>query len=402
MAMAATSVIGLGKTVLLAKILGADDLGSYGLTMLVAQFGVYLGNWGILSAVSNQLPVALGRADPGTDDLFDRSLGAMLISSLVTAAVYLFIVLIFVDPSTEAQTVLVLAAVVTLATSVGEYALLLLRVQRRLAALGGTYLLRAVSTVLLAAGAGALLGYAGAVCAEIVGMVAAVTFARVRWLRGIRPRMPSLGRMRWLVRWGGPLMVANLIIVTSSTVDRLFVAAALPDEFGQYVFATLIVTMWLAISGIVSQAQAPQLLYELGAGLSLPDLRRKALRVNAWVAAGGGLGLAVLIPLVNLLKSRGFSEYEAGLEIMPILYAGGLLNMLSFPGFILHALKPSYSTLGAATAATVAVVGGFILTAGEGTLAQFAWLFVCSQAVLAAIAIGGVEFYVRRADRERP
>lgn len=82
---------------------------------------------------------------------------------------------------------------------------------------------------------------------------------------------------------------------------------------------------------------------------------------------------------------------------MPILYAGGLLLILAFPGFVLHAVRPSLSLIASGLAASVTVGGGALLLAlGDAALSDFAWIFVAGQtAALLAITIG-VEHEVRR------
>jgi O-antigen/teichoic acid export membrane protein len=393
--MGLASFIGLVKTAVLAKVLGVEDLGLYGLAVIVTQFGVHLGNWGILSALNNQLPLALGRGEERTPGLVGRALGAVILASALTGVVYLLVVLAL-PGSSDVRFALALALALVVATTLFEFILLLLRVERRLLPLGAMYVVRAVLAVALGAAAGVLWGFTGVIAVEVAILVAIALAARQRWLPAVRVWRPRAAETRWLVSWGAPIMVANLIVVGSASIDRLFVAAVLPDELGQYIFATIVVTAWLAVSGILAQALAPKYLFEHGAGLDLTAIRRKALRVMALAGAGGLLGLPILLLAVDALRSGAYSEFRAGLDVMPILYLGGLLNLLAFPGFLLAALRPSLATAAAAAGALVGLGAGAVLSTRDPSLSDFAWAFVASQAAVLLVVALGVEALVRR------
>jgi O-antigen/teichoic acid export membrane protein len=393
--MAGAAALGLLKGLLLANVLGARGLGYYGLVVIVTQFGTYVSNWGILSALNNQLPIALGRGDDDVGEIVGRSLGALLASIAITAALYVAVVTALAPEDRDVWVALSFAAVVTAATTLCEFHFLLLRVQRRLLPLGAMYLLRAVAAIALGVAAGALWGYRGVIASELIALLLAILVARRLWLRYVRPARPTRARTLWLIRWGAPLLLANVIVTLSFAVDRVFVAAALPDELGQYIFASFAVVAWLAVSGMLGQAVAPQLLYEYGAGESLRRVRTKALRLSGLVGGLGVGGLLGLLVLRGWLADGIFADYEAGLEAMPILYLGGLVSVLAFPGFLLHALRPELSLLAAGLGALAAVVGGAVLAARGADLNSFAWLFVTSQVVVTAVMLVAVEWLAR-------
>ena len=394
--MAIASVLGLVKGLVFAKVLGADQLGAYGLVLLVSQFGLYIGNWGIMSALNLQLPIALGRAEPGTDALVNRSLGALVVSCALTASVYVGVVLALRPPDDDVLIALLAASVVTVATTVCEFQFLLLRVHRRLVALGKMYLVRAAAAIALGVAAGAAWGFIGVIISELLVLALVIALSRRAWLRHVRVRRPTRADLRWLMARGAPLMVANLLIVGTFTIDRVFVAATLPDEFGQYTLASFVIVGWLAVTGILNQAVAPQLLFEYGEGRSLRDVRRHALRITGMIALLGALGLVVLAGAAGWAKESVLSEFGPGLDAMLILYLGGLVSVVALPGFLLHALRPAFSTASAVLGALVALGGGAALAAGHPNINDFAWLFVASQAVTTAAMLGGVEWVVRR------
>jgi hypothetical protein len=300
-------------------------------------------------------------------------------------------------PGSDERIALAVAVLLVVATTLFEFVLLLLRVEQRLLPLAGTYLARAVLAVAAGAVAGALWGFGGVVAVEVAVLLAVAVAARGRWLPALRVWRPRAEETRWLVSRGWALMVANLIVVGATAVDRVWVAAVLPDELGQYVFAGIVVTAWVALSGILTQALAPKYLFEHGAGLPLRAVRAKAYRIVGLGVLGGLLGLPLLLVAIAVLRSAGFADYDAGLDLMPILYLGGLLNLLAFPSFVLAALRPSLATAAAAGGAAVAVGGGAFLSARDAELADFAWLFVAGQATVLVIVLVGVEAVVRAA-----
>jgi O-antigen/teichoic acid export membrane protein len=223
-----------------------------------------------------------------------------------------------------------------------------------------------------------------------------VIAARRLWLPFIGIAAPSRERMKRLVRAGLPLMVSNVVVAATLAGDRIFVAAALPGEFGQYTFAAMVVLGWVAILGMLEQVVAPRLLHHYGEGTELRDLRREAVRIVLMIGALGIAGLVALLLLTGPLESGALSEYAQGLEVMPILYLGGMLTLFTFPGFVLHAVRPAYSAAASGLAAAVTVVGGFILVAGHPSLNDFAWLFVAAQGSALALITLAVELEVRR------
>lgn len=394
--MAAASALGLVKGVVFAKVLGADQLGAYGIVLLVSQFGLYIANWGVMSALNNQLPIALGRGELDTDGLVNRSLGALILSCSITAIVYLAVVLALTPADDDLLIALLAASIVTVATTVCEFQFLLLRVYRRIVPLGQMYLLRAAGAIALGAVAGTAWGFVGVIISELAVLALVVVATRQAWLAHVRVCRPTRIDLGWLIARGAPLMVANLLIIGTFAIDRVFVAAILPDAFGQYTFASFVVVGWLAITGVLNQAVAPQLLFEYGQGRSLRRVRLHALRVAATVALIGVVGLLVLVAAAAWAKDGVLSEFAPGLDAMLILYVGGLVSVLALPGFLLHALRPAFSTAAAILGAVVALTGGAVLSARHPHINDFAWLFVASQATTTVAMLGGVEWVLRR------
>lgn len=400
--MVAASTIGLIKNLVFAKILGVDQLAYYGIVVLVLQYGLYAANWGILNGLNFRLPIAYGRADAEPENAAQRALGALLLTTAVTAALYLALVFAVHSGDPSTRTALALAALTVSVTTIAEFFVLMLRVRRELIPLALTFLMRALLAVALGAVAGAEFGFEGVVVAELGAVIVVVAVATWRWLPALRPRRPDWSETRSLIRIGVPLTVSNLAVAGTYTVDRIFVAGALPSEqFGQYTFASIVVIAAFAISGIIGQVIGPQVLFEHGAGLELAGVRQRMLRVAAALATAAAAGFAVLLGLIEIARDGLFEEYGPGLDVMPILYLGASFAVLNIYGIVLWAAREFVlvmltSLLGVA----VAGAGGVLLTAGDPSLEDFAWLFVAAQGT-STVAVGlATEVWSRRRRRD--
>ena len=99
-------------------------------------------------------------------------------------------------------------------------------------------------------------------------------------------------------------------------------------------------------------------------------------------------GLPLIITLTHRLKEAGFAEYAAGLDIVPVLYAGGALTAVSLYGYLLLAMR-RYGLVLATTSFGVAsgLTGGGVIALGTPSLADYAWLFLGSQAAIAVATV---------------
>jgi hypothetical protein len=391
--MVIASTIGLTRYALFANTLSVDDFGYYGLILLVLPFGVYIAHWGSLQTLNVELPIAYGRGRQGIAAVESRALGGVLVTSGVTAIVYVA-VLLSVDMSDEdTRTALLLAAAVVLATTVSEFYILVLRVRRELVRLGSVYLIRASAAFCLG-GLGAFLwGYKGAVLFEIAAASIAIC-AGVVWAR-IIPRRPVVTETAARIVAGFPLLVMDLVVAIRYTADRWFVATALPEEFAQYAFASITVTGFLVVYAVLYQAFVPQLLHEYGRGLDLPVLRVRARRLALAIAAVGTASLPLIVGLSEWLSRGIFHEYAQGLDLVPILYVGGIASLLPLYSVVVLASGRFYlAALATASGAAVAIVGGFVIVAHSPSIDEFAWLFLISQFVSAVAAIAAAEWVV--------
>ena len=118
---------------------------------------------------------------------------------------------------------------------------MVLRANRRLIPLGTLYLARNGLLIGLGAAAAIAWGYKGAILGEITALAVILALAATAWRVDLRPRRPTWQTTRFLLRAGGPLLISYSLLFVTFLMDRVFVAAVLPDQLGQYTFASVIV-----------------------------------------------------------------------------------------------------------------------------------------------------------------
>lgn len=395
--MAGASLGGFAKTVVLAKVLGATELGYYGLVPIVLPFGTLLATVGTLAPLGVDLPQLFGAGDPAAAGLRDRTFGLIVLGATVFTAFMIGGVTLTSPGDTGTTTALTLSAFTVALNSLFEFYLVLLRARVRLVALASAYLGRSTMALLATAAAGTAFGYRGAILAEIAVLACMIAFI-ARFLESETiPRRPVPAEATRLIRVGVPLSISGLMLMVVVLADRAFVASRLPDQLGQYTFAAVISVAWFAVTGFVSQAVGSAELHGLGAGRSVRDVRRRLGTVSGLIVGFGLVGLPLVVGVAHALEKGAYSEYRAALEIVPILYAGGALSAVSIYGYVLLALRRfSLVLLATGLGVVVAIVGGAAISAGSPTIADYAWLFFASQVVTAATTVIAIEVAVRR------
>ena len=400
--MAAVFSLGALKILVFAKILGAEELAYYGLVLLVVQFGVPLSQWGIMAGLNVELPLALGRGESDTHLMVERGLGAVITAGLATAGIYLVVVTAIGPSDPNVSFALSFAALTTLLAILTEFAILILRAQRRLINLAGVYLTRNSLVVAFGTAAGLTWGYRGVILGEIVALVTAIGFAILVWRIDMRPRWPDWHMTRFLLTAGGPLLISVSLVTGAFLVDRGFVASVIPSQFGQYTFASVVLVASISVQATINQVIPPRLLFERGGGLSLTDLLQRLNRLAAKIVGAGVAGFALLIAVIGLMRNTLFSEYSAALDVMPILYVGAVLGLMAiYEVELIAARRFRMIVLINGTGLIVALTAAVLVTVAGPSLTAYAWVFVVGRAVTAlALAVAAVTV-TREADRSR-
>jgi O-antigen/teichoic acid export membrane protein len=376
----AASALGLAKSLVLATILGVDDFGLYGLVLIVIQFGLLAASLGVLDATNVRLPTAVGRGDRDVGEQAGRALASIVTVSILVAILYMGSVA--VTASGKTRLVLLLATASVLVATTSEFYMSIARARQEFPRVGAMSFARASIAIVLGPVGGALFGVKGAMIAEILGSGVLLVLWAVSYRGFVRLGRPALREALGLMRIGLPLMGSSLVLTAAFTIDRLMVAATVPDVLGQYVFASIVVSLAIVAFGMLRQTIYPQMLFERGRGVTLDEIRRKLLRLCALLAVVGAGGLPVLILLTNVLGRPLFGQYRLGLNLMPVFYIGGVLSLLTVYEVLLLVRERYYLALvGNGVGAVIVLIGGLGLVLSDSASATaYAWLFVLGQA----------------------
>jgi O-antigen/teichoic acid export membrane protein len=399
---AGSSVLGLAKTIALAKVLGVGGLGYYGVVLLVLPFATYLSTVGTLAALHVELPLAFGSGDADAPGFRDRSLGLIVLATALVSGLYVATVALASPTDPNMRVALLLAAVTFATNAICEFYLAVLRARVRLVALGTTYFARAALALTATVVAGAAFGYRGAIVSDIVVLGVVVGYLARVLEPSVRPRSPRWSEAGRLIRAGIPLSLSNLLLAIGLFADRFFVAATLPQDLGQYTFAAIVAVAWFAVTGFVAQAVGASALHAHGGGLPLSALRRRVARAAVVLLAIGALGLPVILVIAHYLSRGAFSTYALGLRALPILYVGGALSSIAIYSYLLLAARRFGLVLVATSSGlAVGIASGLALAIVNPSVVGFAWTFVASQAVTGIATVVAAEYVYRKSGRDR-
>lgn len=378
--MALAAGLGFAKYLVVARILAPEAFGYYGLVLIVLPFGVYLSNWGLLHSLNVRIPAMLGRGETRTANaVLSRSYSFVIGSSSLTAVLYLAVLYAVPFTDDNARFVLLLSTATVILTNYTEFFIFVLRVHRNLLTLGSLVALRSVLSLTLGTVGAIVASYRGLIICELLALgIAAV--AGIYVSGAPKPSWPRGREVKALLLAGAPLLVADLVVAVRFTFDRILVATSIPESLGQYTFAALVTLAFSTSLAIAMQALFPQLLFEHGAGLALPRMRRRvrahALRMMTVAAA---VGVPVLL-LAGYSDPGFLQQYELGLRIAWILLLGGVLSIFTLYSVILLAVDRFRLTMMiAALASGLGLIGGLALALTVPSATRFAWLFAATQ-----------------------
>ncbi|HEY8792239.1 MAG TPA: hypothetical protein VIL96_05115 [Gaiellaceae bacterium] len=387
------SILGLMKNVVFAKMLGPAELSYYGLMLIVVPFGVFISNLGLINALNAVLPMESGARKDSIDDRVGATFTAMLLLLALVSGIGL--VLLSVAPIHDAATriSLTFSIAIIAASTVGEFYISLLRSAQQSVRVASLLLQRAIFVIGFGAAGAQLVGYQGVLAAELLSSIAVVWTAILLWFRQLSPRWPvDWRRVMSLLKIGTPLMLGQLVTMATFLLDRVFVATALPDELGQYTFATTSVLASVVVTGMLKQTLYPRLLFEFGAGAPIRAVRRRLWRALAPILVGGLMLIPVSVVAARLLSKTWFPEYQPALSVLPYLYAGSVLGLFGlYEVLLIVEGRARFAAVSSFGGAAIVLVGGFAIVAREPSLRAFALLFLAGQAVTALLLVLSAE-----------
>lgn len=305
--MASAGLLGIAKGVLLARMIGMEGFGAYGLAVVLGaafQFAIGLG---AVEGLGAMLPRTLNEPQGATKALrYLLSAGMTLFlraSPLVVVAAVGF--------TTAGHAAFALSALLGLANALTTLPMMLTRSQGRLFGFGWAMFLKALLTLVFAAVGAILYGPNGAILGELAGLMAALCIIWPWQSRRLTLNWAeALTEDRLLRSQGRPLLLQGVLSVIQQNIERWAVAATLGlAGSGKYGVALLFITAVNLVHATFFQQIGSRVLPQLAAGESAEKVMRRVLRF------AGILGLCTFFVL-------GLNAY----------WANELLNFF-FPAF---------------------------------------------------------------------
>jgi O-antigen/teichoic acid export membrane protein len=325
----------LALNLIAAALLGPEAFGTWTLFILLVLYSNFL-SLGITNGAGRQVPYLLGAAQAHeAARAEDVTFLCTAISAGMAAAIALAIGPFILESgdATGAMVALFGIAVLLQQFFLLQQVLLRSRFRYRPAALQQVVL--GITTIV--AGLPLLLkfGLVGLAAGQVVVYVGGLALAGRMLVRQPRPIWdPAIAR--GLVVVGLPIMLAGLLFVLLTTVDRWLVLTFLGrEQLGYYGLVGIAVSGILLLPGIVSQQYYPRMAFAHGAGRGgreLLNLVGQQSRVSVAIVAGG----AVLTAAVSVIGIPQFmpAYQQAVLPIVVVLF-----------GLVVYGLGSAYGDL---------------------------------------------------------
>ncbi len=320
--MALSSILGLAKSLVFARVLGADLFGYYGIVDLIVTYGIYALSLGLLEALNRQIPFYLGSRDATQATRVARAAtGALALSTAVIGGAYLVIVALLLEPWSPLWVAYVFGGILTALNLFFFLAIVHVLARRQAVRQAVILLIKSISALALGATFATWWGLPGAIGGEGLGILLATAFAVVRDHAIPAPAKPSAKVLGPVFRLGVPMVLGVFATSVGRSIDRILVVAALGAiVFSQYSFALIVfVAASVAANAIVLYA-TPRISFGMGDRRSL---RGYVYRIDQVVAAVLALAALGAVPFDQLTAGLGraiFPDYSVGLDLMRIMY----------------------------------------------------------------------------------
>jgi len=342
--MTLAGLIGLAKFGLYANLLTPTELGGYSFSLLLSAYGIYICGLGLYEGALGGFPLWYGKKlNLKVETARNQILGFLCISGI---SLCFLAVINFGMPSVFSLPNLSVFLIAILSASSTFFLVLLADIRSRLMIFqfGIFMLARAALSILLGGLLAISYGYTGILFSEILITLLLVIIIAFREIENIGIQVPDFLTLKPLFRIGIPLMLNGLVSNTALNIDRFFVVAALgTDTFGQYSFAMLLALGGAMVQGIIYQQIGPEILHQIGQGLS-PDMI--LAKLNRFIFVIFIFSLLVFYPfLLTAQRSvpQYFPEYSQTIPILPIVYFGATFTAVSvYENFTVALKKTEY------------------------------------------------------------
>jgi len=327
--MSVSAVSSFVKVSVFAKVLGAADFSYYAFLEIVLAYGQYAGTCGLLEGLNRQLPIYLSKAkDESAKKLAGEAAGIIGILSISAFTLYSAIVSFLLNDNAKFTESLILCGAIAIINNFFLLYNLVLVAHQRTTLFAGIMACKNILTVSAGVLLASTFGLWGIFCAEamvILTLTLIIIFAskQIKYIRfSFHKKLLNTFKV------GFPMMLGSLTTSIGRNLDRVTVAYSLGAIiFGQYSFAMIPVSGGIICSNILIQYLTPRVCFAIGKGSSLLSQRKRIDRVVLALLIGSVAFYPFFYFLTIELQKTIFSDFQLGLQLMRILYFGGMLQI---------------------------------------------------------------------------
>ncbi len=385
-------VVGALKIAAFAKYLTPVLMGYLSIALTVASYGAFF-DFGLLSGLNRELPIALGRGRAGDAARYvGETTIVVTLLSIVGFGVYVAVLASVWFTDGQLRDAFVCGGLLSIAGMYFSLARLRLRAEQHILSLSATMLFDQLLTLI----GGILLvrwfGYFGPIIVMIISSALLFCYSTGWLLMPANYREVRLDELRGLLSVGIPLTAAGVLSGFKLSLDRLFLINTMPpQDLGLYQVGVLPLSLAIAITVICNQYVAPKLLVRYGEGKDLRYVFSRAVIVAAVVFGVMILTWPLAVPVFRLVVQQWLPAYEGSIIIFAIFYLGAAFTAANTVGIAAIAAKKQNILFLQELLLTILLAGILImLTIFQVGIVWYAIANACIQAIgcISVIGIG--------------
>lgn len=362
--MIVAGLVGLGKSVVYALLLGPDEFGFFNVVQITSTAVLFIVSAGLIEGLSLTLPKLYGRKLEAEAVVLTTASAVRFLLLAMAVAVVCSIV------AALTGYLLIIVLAFSLAATSGLLSILISEIRSKgdLLQFGVLSLSRAILALVLGPIGASLAGATGTVIGEVLGqlLLASVVWGRLYSRTRTLEQPKSVTEISALRTVGWPMLAFQFFQLLQMTLDRWIIFFALGTAaLGQYSLAAISLIVAGLIHATLYQQLGPEAVRNHAADGSWSN---DFIRISKFSAGAAGLvligGISAFVICQFFLDSL-LSEYVTAIEIMPwmilaaafqvgqlfdwIVAGAGRMQLLARIGFTIAVLQIGLAIVGALT-----------------------------------------------------
>lgn len=382
-----SSILSFVKYFIFAKVLGETGFSYYSGVELYSAYGFYLSSFGIFEGVALVLPQILKRNSDTETEVIGNSFSFLLFTSLLVA---LIIAILCVNYFKLPIKLIITACLYLVTFNLFSFSIMLVNTLGFPILYGTLTFYKNLYSVTISLLFGWFLGIFGLLISEIFGFALLIGLVIKKPIFNLRLRINlkvNFKRILEICRIGFPQLLNNILNNAFRNVERIVIVSFIGiAAFGNYSFASIIITIGIAIQGILNQFLFPKLAAASDDIILIKDFLKKIDQLLIISTVCLFLLYPFFILVTNYLEKNFFQEFANGILIMKILYFGMVAQFLMlYQPFYFVLRKHSLINLLTLISLLLSTLFCFAIFYFKLTIEYFAVFFVINRTIFTLI-----------------